>query len=188
VLLPWAWRNLDHHGRFVLVASDGGVTFWTGNHPWQPGDGDMAANPWLKLDSQALRARHPGLTEEQMEPIYYREAFAWIRANPMDWLALEARKLFYTVVPIGSSYKLHSPLYFWASVLSYGLLLPFSILGFIRLGVWRRRTPGLWIMALAAVGVCLVFFPQERFRIPTIDPTLVICAGAAFLRRAEAAS
>jgi hypothetical protein len=26
--------------------------------------------------------------------------------------------------------------------------------------------------------VCLVFFPQERFRIPVIDPALVIGAGA----------
>jgi 4-amino-4-deoxy-L-arabinose transferase-like glycosyltransferase len=186
VLLPWALRNYEHHGRFVLVASDGGVTFWTGNHPQQPGDGDMAANPWLKADNLALRARHPGLSEEQMEPIYYREAFTWIGTHPLDWIKLEARKAFYLVVPIGPSYRLHSPLYFWASVISYGLLLPVAVAGFVRLGRSRRRTPGLWLMASAAVGVCLVFFPQERFRIPTIDPTLVLCAGAAFLRRAEA--
>jgi hypothetical protein len=28
----------------------------------------------------------------------------------------------------------------------------------------------------SAVAVTLIFFPQERFRIPIIDPTLVVCA------------
>ena len=46
-------RNYAHDGRFVLVASDGGVTFWTGNHPLAIGEGDLAANP-------AAQARQPG--------------------------------------------------------------------------------------------------------------------------------
>jgi hypothetical protein len=40
-------------------------------------------------------------------------------------------------------------------------------------------------MAASAIAVCLVFFPQERFRIPTIDPTLLICAGALLASRRE---
>jgi 4-amino-4-deoxy-L-arabinose transferase-like glycosyltransferase len=111
VVGPWTARNYVHHDRFVLVASDGGVTFWTGNHPLAIGEGDMAANPALKIANQALRAQYPGRSEEEMEPIYYREAFNWIRAHPLDWLVLEARKLFYLIVPIGPSYTLHSRLY-----------------------------------------------------------------------------
>jgi hypothetical protein len=182
---PWTARNYMHHDKLVVVASDGGVTFWTGNHPLAIGEGDMAANIAIKLDNQALRARHPGLTEEQMEPIYYREAFAWIRAHPFDWLVLEAKKLFYLVVPVGPSYALHSPRYYWTSIASYGLVLPFAIAGFVALGPRRGRSPALWLMAVSAVAVCLVFFPQERFRIPTIDPTLIICAGGAFAARRE---
>ena len=95
----------------------------------------------------------------------------------MDWMALQARKVFYLVVPIGPSYTLHSPKYFWASVVSYGLVLPLALVG-----AWRRRgslgvTPGLWLLVGSAVAVCLVFFPQERFRIPVIDPALLILAG-----------
>ncbi len=99
----------------MLVATEGGVTFWTGNHPLAVGDGDLAANPQLKIASQALKNAHPDLTEEQMEPIYYREALAWMRAHPIDWLALEARKVVYLVVPMGPSYRLHSWRYFIAS-------------------------------------------------------------------------
>ena len=176
VITPWAIRNYGHHGRFVIVASDGGVTFWTGNNPLATGEGDMAANPRLKEANTALRARHPALNEEQMEPVYYREALQWIRGNPGGWLALEVKKLFYLVVPIGPSYTLHSTRYFVASVVSYGALLVLAIAGFVRLGRNRERSPGLWLIFASAVAVALVFFPQERFRIPVIDPTLILCA------------
>lgn len=180
---PWTARNYAVHGRFVLVASEGGVTFWTGNHPLAIGEGDMAANQAIKRDSLALRARYPALSEEAMEPVYYREAFAWIRAHPLDWLALQARKAFYTVVPIGPSYRLHSRLYVAASLASYGLALAGALVGLWR---WRDRlhtVTGLWLLAGSAVLVCLAFFPQERFRIPTIDPALLVLAAAACVPR-----
>lgn len=176
VLAPWTVRNINFYGRFVLVASDGGVTFWTGNNRLATGEGDMAANPHLKLANQELRAQNPHLDEEQMEPIYYRESIGWIREHPGDWLWLMARKVFYLVVPIGPSYTLHSARYYWASVLSFGLLLPLAIVGGWRLGPRRSRLAGMWILGAAAVATCLVFFPQERFRIPVIDPALILLA------------
>jgi 4-amino-4-deoxy-L-arabinose transferase-like glycosyltransferase len=183
VVGPWTARNFAVHGRFVLVASEGGVTFWTGNHPLAVGDGDMAANPAIKVDNLRLRAEHPSLSEEAMEPVYYREAWAWIRANPIDWLTLQVRKAFYTVVPVGPSYQLHSRLFIVASVVPYLLALVGALVGFTR---WRHRVgelPGLWILVASAILVCLVFFPQERFRIPVIDPALLILAAAAFVPR-----
>ena len=90
--------------------------------------------PRLKEANAALRARHPDLNEEQMEPVYYREALSWIRTNPGAWLALEVKKLFYLIVPIGPSYTLHSTRYLIASVVSYGTLLVLALAGFLRLG------------------------------------------------------
>jgi hypothetical protein len=52
------------------------------------------------------------------------------------------------------------------------------VFGWRRLGAARSRTPGLWLLFASAVGVAIVFFPQERFRIPVIDPTLIVCAAA----------
>jgi 4-amino-4-deoxy-L-arabinose transferase-like glycosyltransferase len=183
VVAPWTARNYAQSERFVLVASEGGVTFWTGNNPLARGEGDFAANPDIRRASDALRARHPGLSEEDMEPIYYREALRWIAAHPLDWLALEASKLFYLVVPIGPSYRLHSARYYAASVVSYGLVLVGAIVGLSRVGRRAARVPGLWLLAASAVAIGLVFFPQERFRIPILDPTLVICTGAVWSRR-----
>jgi hypothetical protein len=179
VLAPWTWRNYQTYGRFVLVATEGGVTFWTGNHPLARGEGDLAVNPGMQLDKRALRARHPDLNEDAMEPVYYHAAFQWIGEHPLDFLRLEARKLFYLVVPVGPSYTSRSTRYYVASVASYALLLPVALVGVLRIGRSRTRVPGVWLLLGSAVAVCLVFFPQERFRIPIIDPVLVVMAGAA---------
>jgi len=183
VIAPWTARNYQHYGRLVLIASEGGITFWTGNHPLSPGEGDMAANPAIKRDNQRLRAAYPGLTAEELEPIYYREAFVRIVSRPLWWIGLEVRKLFYLVVPIGPSYTLHSARYLTATLVSYGMLLPLGCAGLLAL--WRqRRTPvtiALWL--LSVIVAALIFFPQERFRIPLIDPVLIAGAAAFIAHR-----
>ena len=40
---------------------------------------------------------------------------------------------------------------------------------------------GMWILAAGAIATCLVFFPQERFRIPVLDPSLILLASGAWL-------
>ncbi len=175
---PWTIRNARTYGRFILVASEGGVTFWTGNHPLARGEGDLAANPALKREELAFRRSHSGLTPEQLEPLYYRDALEWIASEPVAWLKLEVRKLFYTIVPIGPSYRLHSRKYVAASAVSYVLLLVPAIAGAWWL-VQRGRAPApLWLMAASMIIAGLVFFPQERFRIPVIDPALIVSAAA----------
>jgi 4-amino-4-deoxy-L-arabinose transferase-like glycosyltransferase len=180
---PWTARNARVHGRFILVASEGGITFWTGNHPLARGEGDLAANPDLKQAELEFRRGHPGLSSEELEPIYYRDALAWIASNPGRWLVLLARKALYTVVPAGPSYTLHSTRYWAASAFSYLLLLPLAIFGIRRL--WRSsdRPTAVLLLAASAVLVGLIFFPQERFRIPVIDPVLIVAAAAAVAAR-----
>jgi 4-amino-4-deoxy-L-arabinose transferase-like glycosyltransferase len=182
VIAPWTARNYREHGRVVLIASEGGITFWTGNHPLSPGEGDMAANPAIKRDNQRLRAEHPELSAEELEPIYYGEAFRQIAARPLWWLGLELRKFFYLIVPIGPSYRLHSARYLTATLVSYGLLLPLGCAGLVRLARQGRWPQSLGLFLLSAVVASLVFLPQERFRIPAIDPVLIVGA-AAFITR-----
>jgi len=188
VVLPWTIRNHRVYGRWIAVASEGGVTFWTGNHPLAKGDGDLAANPDLKRAELAFRAAHAGLTPEQLEPIYYADALGWIRGNPGAWLALEARKAFYTIVPAGPSYAVHSATYVAASVVPYALVALAAVAGARR---WRRARgqyragPApipLWLMAAATMLAGLVFFPQERFRLPIVDPALIVTAAMLWIR------
>lgn len=175
-VVPWTIRNTRLYGRVVFVASEGGVTFWTGNHPLAVGDGDLAANPRLKEAELAFRRAQPDLTPDSLEPLYYRDALRWMRSQPAAWIELEARKLFFTIVPLGPSYRLHSAKYFAASAIPY-----VALLGPAAAGAWRLRRRGraptaLWLMALSTIFAGLVFFPQERFRIPVIDPALIVTA------------
>jgi 4-amino-4-deoxy-L-arabinose transferase-like glycosyltransferase len=181
-IAPWTVRNAIVHERLVLIASEGGVTFWTGNHREAIGEGDLAANPHLKLRNLEFRARHAGLSEEALEPLYYREALGFIAADPGWWLTLEARKLWYTWVPVGPSYRLHAPRYFWTSAVSLLLLLPAAMAGLIRAPAGTRPA-ALLALAASTVLVALVFFPQERFRLPVMDPALIACAALGASRR-----
>jgi hypothetical protein len=187
VITPWTVRNLRVYGTFVLIASEGGVTFWTGNHPLARGEGDLAANPEIKIAEIAFRRAHPGLTAEQLEPLYYRDAVQHIARHPIWWLGLLARKAFYTIVPVGPSYTLHSTKYLVASVASYLLVLPWAVIG--ARAWWRGASPpeALFVLAASAAIAGLVFFPQERFRIPVIDPALIVCAGIACAERLRSA-
>lgn len=181
VLTPWTVRNALVYDRFILVASEGGVTFWTGNHPLAVGEGDLAANPRLKEAELAFRRAHAHLTPEELEPIYYRDALASIAADPLWWMGLVARKAFYTVVPVGPSYTLHSTRYWAASVVPYALLLPCALVGLRRWWTSDSGQAAVLLLGLSAVVTGLVFFPQERFRIPVIDPVLIIAAAAAIV-------
>jgi hypothetical protein len=177
VLSPWTARNLRVHGRFILVASEGGVTFWTGNHPLARGEGDLAANPELKQAELEFRQTHSGLSAEELEPLYYRAALQWIWQHPGEWIALLLRKMYYVIVPTGPSYALHSLRYRFASIASYALLLPLAAVGMWRLAHGATAPGALLVLVASAVLVSLVFFPQERFRIPVIDPVLIISVG-----------
>jgi hypothetical protein len=178
VITPWTVRNLRVHERFVLIASEGGVTFWTGNHPLALGEGDLAANPDLKRAELAFRRAHPGLSPEALEPLYYRDALDWIAAHPLDWAQLLARKAFYSVVPAGPSYAVHSARYRVASIAPYLLVLPFAVAGARRLWPSARRPVSLFLLGASSILVGLVFLPQERFRTPVIDPVLIVSAAA----------
>ena len=170
VIAPWTARNYRVYDRFVLVASEGGVTFWTGNHRLARGEGDLAANPDIKRAELEFRQAHAGLSSEDLEPLYYRDAVGYIADHPGWWLGLVARKAFYTLVPLGPSYALHSIRYRAASTLSYLMILPFAWLGLRRLLGTESVPTAVLLLAGSAVLVALVFFPQERFRVPVIDP------------------
>lgn len=178
VTLPWIARNYVVHDRFVLTAAHGGVTLWTGNNPLAEGEGDLAANPEMGKARVALENRYPGYSNQQLDDVYYQEVLEFVRDHPGRWLLLEAKKLFYTFVPVGPSYRLHSARYYAASLVSYLLLAPLALAGLWLLA--RRgelsRLWAVWLLALSTVIVCLVFFPQERFRIPVMDPAGIVAA------------
>jgi 4-amino-4-deoxy-L-arabinose transferase-like glycosyltransferase len=178
IAVPWIVRNYVVHDRFVLTAAHGGVTLWTGNNTLAIGEGDLAANPEMSTARADFEDSHPGLTNQELDGLYYREVFNFVTGHTRDWLVLGVRKFFYTFVPIGPSYRLHSRRYYLTSLVSYVALMSAAVVG-LWLLVARGRPSLLWALGLLFVSnvmVCLVFFPQERFRVPVADPAAIVTA------------
>ena len=95
--MPWTLRNVRVYDRFVLIASEGGVTFWTGNHPLAVGDGDLAANPEIKQAELAFRrgASRPD-ARSAGAALLPRRSRATSPRTPAGGSSLLARKAFYT--------------------------------------------------------------------------------------------
>ena len=108
---------------------------------------------------------------------YYRAAFDWMADHPVSATTLFVKKFFYTWVPVGPSYTLHSALYYRTTIAAYVPLLLLAVLGLPVLVRSSEPPLALGLLAASSVLVCLVFFPHERYRIPVIDPAL--CTAAA---------
>src|SRR5262249_27351982 len=105
LLLPVNLALWGQEGRFVFVASEGGVTFWTGTHPAYRGDGDLASNPEVQVDYRNLLQQSPNLTPGQRESIFRQQAWQNIAGNPGRYLITEVKKLFYWFLPFGPSIR-----------------------------------------------------------------------------------
>ena len=147
-----------------------------GNNALSPGDGDTGATPSMGEAYNVLLRSRPDMNPAQTERLFYREAFAFIRGDPMAWMTNQARKVFYFWIPVGPSYRSRSPLYWIGQASSYALLLPFAVAGCARI-VRRQPQPViLWLLALTTFLTCFIFFPVARYRIPVFDPVMIICA------------
>lgn len=176
ILMPWIVRNYLTFGQFVLVHSSGGVTFWLSNHPLSLGDGDLAANPQLKAAHKEFLKNYAGYSREELDRIYFKEAFSYIKAHPLQIVVLDLKKLFYFWIPIGPSMEIFSFRHKLVSYISYFPLLIFSIIGiYLSRSLWKENLLLYFILACFTLSI-MVFYPQERFRIPVIDPCLIVFA------------
>ncbi len=175
MLFPWNLYLYLKENHFVFVASEGGVTLWTGTHPAYSGDGDLAVNPKVQKDYRVLLETHSTLTSTQRSQIYTQLAVKNVLENPGGLVLIELKKLLYWIIPIGPSVMKMSLFHKIASFLFYLPLLIFALLGFRRLAPdVRLFVCGIYISFTLMI---LVFLPQERFRIATVDPVFIlICA------------
>ena len=176
IVAPWTAHNYLSSREVVLVSARGGPNFWLGNSASAPGDGGAGATPELSRDYDAILRANADLSPTELERLFYHEAFAWIRDNPREWIVLEAKKFFYFWVPIGPSYSSHSTLYWVGHAASYLTLLPFALGGFWRVVRQREQPVVLWALAGATLLTSVIFFPLPRYRIPTFDPVMIVCA------------
>ncbi len=181
ILLPWNFHLYRKEGHIIFVASEGGITFWTGTHPLYSGDGDLAVNPEVQRDYRNLLRRHSGLTSAERAQIYTRLAFENIRQHPGQFLVIEMKKVLFWILPLGASVMKMSMLHIVSSFLFYLPLLFFAVIGFRRLGPDARFFAVGTLLSFTVMIV--VFLPQERFRIASADPILLLVASNELMSR-----
>jgi 4-amino-4-deoxy-L-arabinose transferase-like glycosyltransferase len=160
LLAPWTIRNYRLHQEFVPVATIGGSTFWGANNP-QIRDGGWVAG-FTPLEFQTL-------SEVKRSKGFYQMGFDFIKENP----ACAFRRAFLKIGRLWSLYPHTTRRDKLISLFSYGLLVPFSILGMVyALKRWREVSI-FYLTFLYFTGMSMIFYGSTRFRLP-IEPYFII--------------
>jgi 4-amino-4-deoxy-L-arabinose transferase-like glycosyltransferase len=181
ILLPWNFHLYRKEGHLIFIASEGGITLWTGTHPSYSGDGDLSVNSEVQRDYRELLKKYSALTPAERGQIYTRVAFENILKHPAQFAVVEFKKLVFWILPMGPSVTKMSLLHIVSSFLFYLPLLIFAVIGFRRLGPdVRFFVSGV---VISFTFMILVFIPQERFRIASLDPVLLVVASNELMSR-----
>ena len=192
VVGPVAVRNAVVGGELAITTAQFGPNFYIGNNPDADGTYKPLV-PWRgnaayeRQDAARLAERAAGRTLNAGEvSAYYRDrALDFIRAEPVRWARLLARKtrlLLNTIEITDTEDQYTYAQWSWplkAEVLwNFGTLLPLALVGvWITRSDWRR----LWVLhaivVLYAASVVL-FYVFGRYRFPLVPPLILFAAAA----------
>jgi 4-amino-4-deoxy-L-arabinose transferase-like glycosyltransferase len=175
ILAPWFIRNMQVHGTFVLISTQGGTELYKSNN--------AEATGILSIDhahfSATLSQRYPvdqHRDEVARSELFQADAVKFIRENPWRF----AQLCFIRFVQLWKFYSPRVPLSNNLAVIaSFGVALPFFLIQVIRLG-WRRGPEMLFLLIiLCQTGLHMVYTSIVRYRVP-IEPLIIVMAITGF--------
>jgi 4-amino-4-deoxy-L-arabinose transferase-like glycosyltransferase len=176
-ILPWSTRNYVIHHQVIPVATEDGVTFWGSNNPVVM-DNPAKAGRWILYTQLPHANELVGLSELELRRRTYELGWEFLEDNLEKIPRLEAYKL----LRFWSLYPNRGTLEKAMSLLSYGILFPFMLIGAVW-SLWRNRRESmlLWGVIALFVGGTLIFYGSTRMRLP-IEPYLIVFAAFALDR------
>jgi len=176
----WTLRNDRVLGRPIPVSTNGGYNLWLGNYPGvKASTGNREEVPGMKEESQEIWGGSP--TEPERDRAFSAKAREYIAANPVRFLRLSLSKAAYlwSLYPEPMTqdrprFALEKP----ASLLSYGILLPFALVWLARSLRRNRGAPLVLFLFLVHTAVHAVVISKVRYRLP-LDTFVIIygCGG-----------
>jgi 4-amino-4-deoxy-L-arabinose transferase-like glycosyltransferase len=174
-VLPWTYRNYTVFGRPVLIATNGGSTFYGGNNSVVAGTPHQWGN-WVATNGlpgrDLIEAQPDEVAHDQME---YRLGREWVAENPHQFALLGVFKVI----------RFWLPFVQWPSLKSYPVVnilstAPFLLLVFAGLAVTLRRKNRVrfavpHLALLASLFMAVVFWGDPRFRDANV-PVLALYA------------
>ncbi len=181
LIAPWTVRNYFAFHQFVLLNTNAGYAFYWGNHPIH----GARFIPILPAEGPSYKDLIPAelqkLDEASMERALLKAGLAFVRQDPLRFVALSLSRIreYFKFWPSEDSGRLSNI----ARVSSFGVFLPFMILGLVF--SWKKLRSGnraqvdvlmpLFLFIGFYTSIHLFSWTLIRYRLP-IDAVLVIFA------------
>ncbi|MCB1195979.1 tetratricopeptide repeat protein [bacterium] len=193
ILFPFALHNFHVGGKWVLTTSHWGEAFYVGNNPNANGGNTqpefVRPSPFTEHEDFRLEAeRRTGrkMNLEMSSRYWFHRACIFIRSYPGKFIRLLILKTFYFFhsyerpdninIYFLRTYQRILPFPF----ISYGMFMPFAVVGMILCMLRKRRVSMLLALAYILYGASIIlFFVTSRYRVPSVFLSAVF-AGYAF--------
>lgn len=174
VIAPWTVRNRAVLGEAVLISTNGGYNFYLGTFSRE----QLVAEFGLDYGEAIEECQPVALGEVQADREFNAAVRQHAAAQPLSYLTGRFRQfLHFWVVPGFAEFSSRSE-----QLLKFWVFLPVllgGLAGLLLLG-WRRRCREFLLCSgvfLAASFPYALSFGGYRFRIPVVDPLLLLLAG-----------
>ena len=169
---PWVIRNYTLFKKVIPGTTMGGYVFWEGNNPNSDG------GPCQFFPENIMLVE-----ETERDQILYKMTFDVIKENPKRfvWLLANKFKRFWNIVPNALDYT--KPLYKGISIMSFGVMMPFFLLGFF-LTLKKRGAQFMHLLIVFFTIFHIIFLASIRYRLP-IEPFYIILAVYGFFKVKE---
>jgi 4-amino-4-deoxy-L-arabinose transferase-like glycosyltransferase len=168
-LSPWWFRNYLIFNEFVPLTTASPRHMYAGNNPMNESGGGRRGTDWEPI------AAFETLPELEWSEAYRRETLSYIRENPGKFLRMSVIRFgrYWRIYAYAEEYR--TPLYVALSVLSYGVVLIFAIVGMVQnRHLWRRLSP-VYVLIVFFTAVHVVVVTSVRYRLP-LEPFLILLA------------
>ncbi len=172
IIAPWTIRNYRVYHQFLLLNSNAGYAFYASNHPHL---GTQWSNDNIVVP---VPKELSGQNEAQLDHALTQMGIQVIVADPKRylWLTLNKTLEYFKFWPSSDSSRISN----LNRVLSFGLYLPFMLLGlYLSFSRWRNFVP-LYLFLIIHTGIHLLSWPSLRYRLP-VDAVSMVFAGLALI-------
>ncbi|MDM8542401.1 glycosyltransferase family 39 protein [Desulfococcaceae bacterium HSG9] len=186
IMSPFIIRNYAVSGEIIFLNPSGGHNFYLAHHPdatpYFSEQYRYKGAIYLKYKEIAESEMQRPLSSKETSAFWYKRGLSFIFANPLMELKFiwEKAKFFFNDLEMPTYFNYYfSKNYSFIlkyGVISFGFILPLSVLGFISTIHRHKELLPLYLFFLTTFFSVLIIFVISRLRIPAI-PVLIIFAG-----------
>jgi 4-amino-4-deoxy-L-arabinose transferase-like glycosyltransferase len=173
---PWTLRNYLVYNEFLLLNSNAGYALFASNNP-------NLGTDWRNDEVVVpVPEELTGQNEAELDRALTQKGIQFILADPERylWLTLDKTLEYFKFWPSSESGRMSN----LVRVLSFGLYLPFMLLGlYLSFSRWRSFAV-LYLFIVIHTGIHLLSWPAPRYRL-AVDAVSMVFAGLALLELAR---